>query len=211
MSAKVTKTSNMEVLTKRLAELGKAQVLVGIPAANASRPGEEINNAELLFILTNGSPINNIPATPIVEPAIQLPANAKMLSASLAVATKAILDGNAAATNVALERTGDLAANCIKRYFTEGNDWPPNAPSTIARKGSDQRNINLGELRRSISYVVEPVGSLPQDQWKKSELGPAGKFGGETPVPKPPEARKVVTGTLEEAETLGGAAELLIP
>lgn len=33
---------------------------------------------------------------------------------------------------------------------------PPNAASTIARKGSDKPLIDTGQLRSSISYVVEP-------------------------------------------------------
>ena len=47
------------------------EVYVGIQQKESKREDEQITNAELLFIHTNGSPINNIPPRPVIEPAIK--------------------------------------------------------------------------------------------------------------------------------------------
>lgn len=51
-------------------------VYVGVPENKTVRRKEDgekvaITNAELMFIHTNGSPRNNIPARPVIEPAIE--------------------------------------------------------------------------------------------------------------------------------------------
>lgn len=133
-------------------KLRRSDVYVGILASDTQRKGDEINNASLLFILTNGSPINNIPATPIIEPAI---AGAKaLITPELAAAAQATLRHRPDEATKHLKLAGIIGANAAKRYFTEDNGWPPNAPSTVARKGSDERNIDTGQLRRAITSVV---------------------------------------------------------
>ena len=45
----------------------------------------------------------------------------------------------------------DLATAVVDRIDSRGDgDWAPNAPSTIARKGSDAPMIDTGQLRSSI-------------------------------------------------------------
>ncbi len=52
---KVKHKSNLNALKKSIELLGKSRVYVGIPAENASRDnGNDINNAELLYIQTHG-------------------------------------------------------------------------------------------------------------------------------------------------------------
>lgn len=52
---KVKHKSNLSALKKSIELLGKSRVYVGIPAENASRDnGNDINNAELLYIQTHG-------------------------------------------------------------------------------------------------------------------------------------------------------------
>jgi hypothetical protein len=147
----------MPALQRSLQQVAASQVYVGIPQKTASRPGEPINNAELMYVLTNGSPLQGIPATPIIEPAIELPENRIMIGAALGQAAKDIIGGNAIAAEDDLNKAGTIGSNAVKRYFTDPrNGWPPNAPSTIARKGSDRRNIDKGELRRAVTHVLNP-------------------------------------------------------
>ena len=54
------KMSNVYIAKKAYEFLVSHDVLVGIPQETSPREGEDVTNAELLFIHTNGSPIRNI-------------------------------------------------------------------------------------------------------------------------------------------------------
>ena len=64
----------MSKLKKGLEWMRDNTLLVGIPDSGErkSKKGKKskVTNAELLFIHTNGSPVNNIPKRPVIEPAI---------------------------------------------------------------------------------------------------------------------------------------------
>lgn len=144
-------------LEQSLQKLRGSDILVGIPQQTTLRKGQAINNAGLMFVLTHGSPVRNIPATPIVEPGVKK--SAPLYSPHLAAAAKAILDKDPAKARQELDLAGTIAANGVKRYFTDsGNGWPPNAPSTIRRKGSNRRNIDTGALRGAVTHVVRIKG-----------------------------------------------------
>jgi hypothetical protein len=131
------------------------EVLVGIPPATTIRRGDKINNASLCYILTHGSAIRHIPATPIIEPAIEAAGNREAIAAELKKAASAILDGNPTQAKISLRRAGQVGANAAFAWFKDPrNNWPPNAPSTIRWKGSDSRNIDTAALRKSLTYVV---------------------------------------------------------
>ena len=143
-----------------LAALSKYQVYVGIPARRAPRPkGAKVNNAELMFIHTNGSPLNHIPPRPVIEPAIGDPDNRKLFLPELEAASKAALAGEALQVKAHLNRAGLIAQNVCRAWFVSPkNGWPPNAPSTVRRKGSARPLIDTEELRKSITYVVSDAG-----------------------------------------------------
>jgi hypothetical protein len=159
-------------LTKKSETSKKAMSL-----AHASAK-QTIGNAELMFILTNGSQVRGLPATPIIEPAIKAPDNQRNITGALKAAAQAELAGNHSLAIKMLQRAGLLGSNAAKRWFTDPrNGWPPNKRATILRKlgkltgkrkraalvalnaGNydeiDTRNIDTGELRRAITYVVE--------------------------------------------------------
>ena len=149
------KTAHAANLRKQFEALGKVSVLVGIPQAANNRPGEPIGNASLLYILTNGSPARGIPETPVIEPAIVADGNRQAITGQLAEAAKAQLEDNSALALQHFRRAGQAGVNASKAWFTDPrNGWPPNAPSTIKRKGSDRRNIDTGDLRKKITYVL---------------------------------------------------------
>ena len=142
-------------LRRDIERLKKSDVLVGVPASTTDRKEDQITNAGLLFLHTHGSPINNIPARPTLEPAIT--ENQALISPQLAKASQAIMDNKPAEAEKYLMRAGTIAANAAKRKFGSA-ELAPNAPSTIARKGSDKPLIDTGSLRRSIVAVVRIVG-----------------------------------------------------
>ena len=45
----------------------------------------------------------------------------------------------------------------IEGFENPKNNWPPNSPRTIAKKGSDVPLIDTGELRKSITHVIRRV------------------------------------------------------
>lgn len=140
-------------LAQDIRRIKASEVLVGIPADKTQRKGDAINNASLLFIHTNGSPLQHIPARPVLEPSIV--ANQALISQHLGAAAQAVLDRRPDRADQELRRTGTIAANGAKRWFTDArNAWAPNAPSTINRKGSDKPLIDTGALRRAITYVI---------------------------------------------------------
>lgn len=181
----VSVKDNTYKVFKGLENLKGMQVYVGIPQEKTSRNKEEITNAELAFILSNGvrnyemrkqmednvaakgyhkayemylqthgSPKWQIPPRPIIEPAIE--DDKENISEILKEAMKAELNGDHALALEYLNKAGLEGQAVSQDWFTnEKNGWAPNAPYTIEQKGSDKPNIDTGELRKAITYVVE--------------------------------------------------------
>jgi len=119
---------------------------------------QSITNAELMWIHSKGSPLKGIPARPTIEPGI-LQAR-RLITPELAKASQALIENKPDDAEKYLHRAGTLAANSAKRIFGS-SQLAPNAPSTIARKGSDAPLIDFSFLRRSIVSVIRVVGKEP--------------------------------------------------
>lgn len=152
----VTESGDINFLQTAIGNLENAKVYVGIPEKATSRKGEKITNAGLMYIQTHGSEVMNIPPRPVIEPAIEAEDNKERIVRTLDAAMNAELNGNHEMAVENLRKAGTQGANAAKRWFTDPrNNWPPNAPSTIAAKGSSKPLIDTGELRRSITHVEE--------------------------------------------------------
>lgn len=175
---KVTKTSSAAKVNAAIANIARKQVYVGIPESKAARKTGNINNAQLMYIHTNGSPVNHIPARPVIEPAIEDAPTKKLIVEQLRDAAEAGFAGEDTAMETHLDAAGQIGSNASKRWFTSSrNGWPKNKPSTIRNKlrklrgtafdeamdildsGGDIASIDTplidtGEFRRSITYVV---------------------------------------------------------
>jgi hypothetical protein len=116
--------------------------------------GEKYSVAFQMYLHEHGSALYQSPPRPIIEPAIEDAKDgiAKRLEKTVRVA----LDGGD--TEKELTNVGQYAENKVKRRFTD-NDWAPNAPSTIARKGSDKPLIDTGALRSAITFVIRGGGN----------------------------------------------------
>ena len=158
---------NFENLMNAVSYMQDNYVLVGIPQKTSSRPedkmgSKEITNAELLYIHTNGSPVNNIPARPVIEPAIYN--DSERISKMLMEGFQQLCNGDIEKCDRTLQLIGTRAQKVCRDWFTNpANGWPPNSPSVIAaklRKGSTSPKplIDTGELRKSITYVVVKDG-----------------------------------------------------
>jgi hypothetical protein len=218
-----------------LSALAGDRVLVGIPAVKNSRralKGQKtpINNAQLMFILTHGSQLRKIPATPIIEPAINAPDNKKLIMGHLKNAAKAELDGDHATAMEWLQKAGMAGSNAAKRWFTDPrNGWPPNKDSTINRKlgklsskrreaaidqivaqngdttGVVTRNIMTGQVRRAITYVVDEGNQ--SDEHNGALMEPRESDEGREESHAEATEGKLIKGATESVETAAGAVE----
>jgi hypothetical protein len=169
----------MKALANSLEMLTKRRVLIGIPATNAQERAAQlvtlaatmrgkarkrtlglaakslVNNAELAYIHSNGSPLHNIPPRPFIEPSLNDKENQRMILPELQLAAKAALKGDEALVVRQLNLAGIVAENCVKAWWVNPkNGWPPNKPATIRAKGSSRPLIDTSALRQSITHVL---------------------------------------------------------
>lgn len=169
MSVKITENGDgFDAIAKALEALSKTKVYVGVSQDKSSRSNGQLNNAELLFIHTNGSPINKIPARPVIEPAVE--ENIDRIAGLLRDAAIAASEGDDSTAEALLGDAGTFAANAATQRF--GSDaLAPNADITI--HGGWMRNkvngrpvyvkgkksalplIDEGSLKGSITHIIE--------------------------------------------------------
>jgi hypothetical protein len=161
--------NNYMKLKKALNFLKENPVYVGIAEDTTERNNEDekekvsVTNADLLFIHTKGSPVNNIPARPVIEPAIE--DASEKISKQMGMAAKKAMESNEEMAIKHLSLAGMYGQNASRSWFTNPkNNWPPNSPAVIAakrRKGSTEPKplIDTGELRKSITYFVDRKGT----------------------------------------------------
>ena len=176
---------DLKAVIDALLKLAEDELLVGISADTAgSGRGEDINNAQLAYIHTNGvraagmkaetdkavekgtpyplalqayikehgSPAYRVPPRPFLEPGIEK--HLDLVESGMKSALQDVLDGGDGRAQ--RERLGATMAAKVQAYFQEDNGWPPNAPSTIKKKGSAQPLVDTGALRQSITYIIRP-------------------------------------------------------
>ncbi len=116
----------------------------------------DISNAQLLWIFSKGSPLRSQPARPVLEPAVEARGNREAIAAELAGAARAALAAKQGEVTRYLKRAGLAGQNAARSWFTDTrNGWAPNAPATIAAKGSDRPGIDTGAMRAAITYVID--------------------------------------------------------
>ena len=117
--------------------------------------GAEGEHSDLLYLHEKGVPSRNIPPRPVLEPAMaQREVRKQMRSQMTKAMADAVVHGDLNATKSDLERAGEIGRDACKKYITDGTHLAPNAPATIARKGSDIPLIETGKLLQSITYEV---------------------------------------------------------
>ena len=175
----LARKSGTAALMKRVMGLTKMAAYVGIPAAdNRTRQEQlldmagkvtskyrkaklqkaaanDVTNAELLFIHTKGSPLKHIPARPVLEPAVSADGNRQIIARELEASVKASLAGDQDNAKKKMMRTALAGQSAARGWFTDSrNNWAPNAPGTIKRKGSDRPLIDTGAMRAAIIGLV---------------------------------------------------------
>lgn len=164
-------TDEMVKVQKGLKWMQNNNLYVGIPDAKSARKvnkkeanvKEKVTNAELLFIHTNGSPANNIPPRPSIEPSIEQ--NIDTIVKRMNKTSELAMEGHFEEAQKHLGQTGQYIVGRIKRYFVEGNDWPPNSPAVQRAKRKKKSTIprpliDTGQMRNSITYVISREGEI---------------------------------------------------
>lgn len=152
------KIDRLDEVLKSISGLMQKEVLVGVPDSTAGRKdeGEPLSNAEIGYILENGSPANNIPERPHLVPGVE-DARPKF-EPQLQKGVEAALDGDLEKVDRSLNRAGLVAVNSVRAKINS-NIPPKLADSTLAarrRRGVTRENtlVDTGQYRNSITYVV---------------------------------------------------------
>lgn len=137
----------MDALGQELKQFkGGKVVTVGIHEGAPQPENGDLNMATLGAVLNFGTQDGHIPERPWLEPGIQ--ASAQEISDTIADAIEGgkDLDGT-------LEMVGVVASGGVRQYMTDLKT-PPNAESTIKRKGSANPLIDTGALRASVTHAI---------------------------------------------------------
>jgi hypothetical protein len=133
-------------------------VLVGIPENKTDRKeNAPINNATLLAINNFGSPINNIPARPVMSIGIK---NAQDdIAEQYKLAIKNAFSKGFSALDTYYNRAGIIASNSIKKAIND--QLGIEEPSEATLKAREARGFKgtkalvvTGQMRNAITYVV---------------------------------------------------------
>lgn len=146
-----------------LARLGHkpGRVRVGIldDASKQPHPGDEpgaLTLLEVAAIHEFGAPAAGIPQRSFIRAGVdELAAEIKDAQRALA---KRVVAGDLT-MDAALEQLGALVAGKLQARIAAGIA-PPNAPATIEKKGSSTPLIDTGQLRSSMTWLVEHGGEV---------------------------------------------------
>ena len=157
---------NFVSLKRAIEFINNHAVYVGIADDGNDREEEEnkeVTNAELLYIHSNGSPARNIPARPVIEPAIKN--DADRLHKMMKKAAQYAFDGEEEKGVEQLKKTGMRGQNVSRDWFyNDENGWPPDSPATIQAKINKHKNvkgyeprtlIDTSQMKNSITYFVK--------------------------------------------------------
>ena len=138
---------------------GQYVIEIGVFSGNKDRKEEKetvslngLNNAELMFIHENGSPLRNIPARPVLQMTIDW-AKENIIPQTVDECIKNVLEGKweqkdvEKELNIMCQRIQQYARDII--YLNDGR-LIKNAPSTEKAKGFNHPLFQTSQLARSI-------------------------------------------------------------
>jgi hypothetical protein len=143
-----TKGAGLEALAERLRTL-RGTVLVGVPKGTTEPDG----TSTALVVATNefGSPDRGIPERSAFRGGIRRgrPIFHQLNERNIAAVARGSMTGHQA-----LSQLGAAAVGAVQTEMTTGH-FVPNAPATIARKGSSRPWIDTGHARQSVTFIVD--------------------------------------------------------
>lgn len=161
---KVTK-DNVAKVVKSIKGLTLNQVLVGIPSQTAERTPDAddpspLNNAEIGYLMENGSPVNNLPERPFLKPGVGSVTD--KVADRYRKGAVAVMDGKISSIDQVHDAVGFIAESAVKAKITDGPFAPLSERTLAARRArgrtSEKPLLDTGQLRRSITHVIRPKG-----------------------------------------------------
>lgn len=132
-------------------KLKELEVFVGYQSGD----GSDENGVDIAQIaMWNEIGTSNMPSRPFLRKSVD--ENADKINAQCGKALKAVVTGGGAEQT--LKQLGVFAVALVQAKIRDGS-YAPNAPSTIAKKGSDKPLIDTGRMRQSTKYVIRKKGS----------------------------------------------------
>lgn len=156
VSTLIVKDMGWNRTVKDLKRTENIEIKIGLQAGSvtkATSDGKEggLSLPQIAAVNEFGSTKRKIPARPFLAPTME--SQKDLITQRVLDAIRGIEDGRINPF-VAFNAIGSWHADEIKRYLTNLRK-PPNAPSTIARKKSDNPLIDTGQMRASIRHVLE--------------------------------------------------------
>lgn len=157
MAVQVKTTLNFKpLMTIRTGLTQPIGVKIGILGGDDARQGEgaPLGNAGIGVIQEFGSISNGIPPRSFLRMPLETKKDRLEATFEKAGVKQKLLEGDAKG---ALQSLGFVAEQIIDDAFKSHGfgKWAPNAPSTIAKKGSSKPLIDTSQLRRSITSKVQ--------------------------------------------------------
>lgn len=146
----VSRDLGWKEILRRVHQIRDSDVHVGV-LSDDKHGDDDITMAELAAVHEYGTEDGHIPARPFLRPTFE--AERQNLTDMGGKLITAVLDGKMEVEQ-ALGIVGASLASAVKKRITS-NVPPPNAPSTVAAKGSDKTLIDTGRLLNSITWSVE--------------------------------------------------------
>ncbi|MCC8421470.1 hypothetical protein [Photorhabdus thracensis] len=163
-SGLTVRKDNAKSVLESLKKLSGMDVLVGIPAENATREeGKALNNAEIGYLQSTGATVELDGETVTLHPRpfleIGIDDTKDRTALYLKAAAEFALEGKQDAAIRELERAGQIARDGAKKVIGDGDRLTPIADATKEarrRQGipGDKPLYAHGYLLRSINYVV---------------------------------------------------------
>jgi hypothetical protein len=147
----IDKDKGWNNIQKELQILKKGSTKVGLQSGEPVEGEPMLTMAELGSIHEFGTKDGDIPARPFMSTTFD--DNKKNLNNFIAALTSKVMQGNMPAKQ-AVALLGEWYEAKIKSKINSIR-FPPNAPTTIARKGSSKPLIDTGQMRNSIRHVDE--------------------------------------------------------
>lgn len=157
MSTRITDTDRgARAIVQRLHRVAGSRVKVGVlddapKEEGDSRAGGDLSLLEVAALHEFGAPDAGIPQRSFIRAGVDK--NLPVIRQTQHALAVQVMRGQATLP-VALDRLGAKVAALLQNRIARGID-PPNAASTIARKGSSKPLVDTGQLKASITWKVE--------------------------------------------------------
>jgi len=151
----------LQKIKDAMTEIQNFEALIGIPQeANVAHKDENgadspITLAELLYIHTYGSPVNNIPARDVLDSAMEH--NQDDIVVLLKKVLERASNGDLEGAKAALDKAGIQGASMAQKWFTDpANDWTELKDSAIRAR---QRKMSKGRIAAADKLIAQEKAS----------------------------------------------------